>query len=252
MSSPLRISFLGPPTVIHQGRILKFPTRKTLALLVYLVITGEPHSRTHLRALLWPESDAQHGGASLRSALTRLRHTLAPAGDFILIQAGGEVAFDFTQPYTLDLDLLEKAMPPDAPPHVLQAALAAAHGEFLEGFSLPDAPDFDLWIDLERETQHIHLEIIYERLTHYYLTAGKWEEALDVAHEWLIHSPLSEAAHRALMKAYSLAGDRTSALHVYDRCVQMLRREFDLKPATETVLLAQSIKNLQSHDLVTF
>ena len=65
----LRLALLGAPLVHHADREIAFPTRKVLALLVYLAVEGGLHQREQLVGLLWPESDEDAGRATLRSSL---------------------------------------------------------------------------------------------------------------------------------------------------------------------------------------
>ena len=60
---PLRLSALGPPEVRLGDRPLAFPTRKTLALLIYLAIEAEFQPREHLATLLWPEASPERSYA---------------------------------------------------------------------------------------------------------------------------------------------------------------------------------------------
>jgi hypothetical protein len=53
--SHLHLRLLGEPEVRHDDVVLHFPTRKTLALLVYLVVEGGQHTRKDLTARFWPE-----------------------------------------------------------------------------------------------------------------------------------------------------------------------------------------------------
>ncbi len=241
MTTPLQIRLLGVPTVTFQERPLKFRSRKVLALLVYLLVTGERHNRNSLMALLWPESDPKRASASLRSTVARLRRALAVAGEFIVTEPG-VVSFDFERPSSLDLHLLGTAVHPDATPDDMQAALTAVRGEFLDGFSLPDAPGFDNWATIQREAWQRHLETIYERLTRRLLTAGEGREALRAAEQWVARAPLSEAAYRTLMESHFLSGDRAAALRVYGRCAQMLHDELSLEPSADTFALAERIR----------
>lgn len=242
MTTPLQIQLLGSPTVSFQERPLKFRSRKVLALLVYLVITGERHARDSLMALFWPESDPKRASASLRSAISRLRQTLAEVDAYIVTQSG-MVAFDFNRPYTLDVQLLESAAQEGATPKAMKIALDAVRGEFLEGFSLTDAPRFDDWVSIQRERWQHCMERVYERLTRHLLATGESREALVIANQWLAYAPFSETAYLTLMEAHFLSGDRTAALQVYDRCVQMLQEELNLEPAAETVALAERIRS---------
>ncbi|MFN2520421.1 MAG: hypothetical protein ABR525_05175 [Candidatus Limnocylindria bacterium] len=46
----LTVRLLGPPQVEREGRPVRFDTRKALALLAYLAVTGRPHARDQLTA----------------------------------------------------------------------------------------------------------------------------------------------------------------------------------------------------------
>ena len=70
------ISLLGHPEVSFEGRLLRFRTKKALALLCYLAAEGDSHPRRELAELLWPQSDERHARMALRSALANLRKTL--------------------------------------------------------------------------------------------------------------------------------------------------------------------------------
>ena len=147
--SRLDLRFLGTPEVWSGQRLLKFPTRKALALLVYLAATGGWHSREKLMPLLWPESSPRRGQASLRNALARLRHALGEAEGYVLVE-GELLSFDLAADVALDLQTVATAAEAqDIVP--LQAAVDLYRGDFLEGFSLPDALAFDDWAGLQRQ-----------------------------------------------------------------------------------------------------
>ena len=93
---PLQLSFLGAPQVSYQGTILKFRSRKVLALLIYLVIEGGQHHREKLVDIFWSASGQSQGNATLRSTLARLKKTLAVAGEFLITESG-TIGFDNTQ-----------------------------------------------------------------------------------------------------------------------------------------------------------
>ncbi|HUW16861.1 MAG TPA: cyclase, partial [Actinomycetes bacterium] len=135
---PVRLAVFGAPQVSRDGQDLRFDTRKAVALLAYLAVTGRAHRRDALAALLWPTSDQ----ARARSAL---RRTLSVAGSV------GPCLVTSRDVVELDLDLLscdarefdELVARGDAPS--LQAAVGLASGDFLAGFSLRDSPAFDDW-----------------------------------------------------------------------------------------------------------
>ena len=77
----LQLIVLGPPEARLGERLLTFPTRKTLALLIYLAVETGLQPREHLAALLWPEASPERSHANLRNTLGHLQTTLRPAGD---------------------------------------------------------------------------------------------------------------------------------------------------------------------------
>ena len=68
----LSLSFLGPPRIAVDSRPVELSSHKAMALLAYLAITGQSHSRQHLADLLWPESDAEHARGAVRGQTWRL------------------------------------------------------------------------------------------------------------------------------------------------------------------------------------
>src|SRR5260370_28894510 len=78
----LRLALLGPPVVLRDGLPVTFDTRKAVALLALLAVTGREHSREQLADLLWPEADSAKGRASLRRTLSV---TAAAMGDGLTI-----------------------------------------------------------------------------------------------------------------------------------------------------------------------
>ena len=74
--SQLTLYLLGSPRIELAGEETRIGRRKALALLSYLVVTGQSHTRDALATLLWPEQDQSRSRNSLRGALTSLRKAL--------------------------------------------------------------------------------------------------------------------------------------------------------------------------------
>ena len=270
MMEQLSLRFLGPPEVRYQGQILKFRSRKELALLIYLVVEGGQHRREKLIAFLWPDSDREHGQASLRNTLARLRRSLAGAGAYLTIEPS-LVNFDVDPPFELDLYAVQTALQtiqetgkatgltdasqifPNRADRFwkpvssldlssLQAAIMLYRGDFLEGFSLADAPEFDDWAGLQREAWHQRLERIFNQLSRLQFEAGQVDQALDTTRRWLARDSLNETAYRRLMQLYFLTGNRTAALQTYEQCCRLLAEELGVEPDPDTIALAGRIR----------
>src|SRR6185369_1336103 len=100
----------------------------------------------------------------------------------------------------------------------LQRAISLVRGEFLEGFSLRDAPAFDGWARSQREYWHLHISEIFDRLSKLQFEAGELAPAIETVNRWLVLAPLHEEAYQRLMRLRFAAGDRYAALHTYDMC----------------------------------
>ena len=245
VSNALNLNLLGAPKVHYQGQPLKFRSRKVLALLIYLVAEGGQHRREKLITLLWPESAPKQGGATLRSSLARLRKTLAVAGEYIIVEAG-KLGFDFSQDYRLDLQQLDTVRQ-EGSLEELKTALATIRGEFLEGFSLTDAPEFDEWATIQREAWHRRIEQAFERLSRLQVAQGQHNQAVESAARWVAHARFNEAAYRRLIEAHTLAGDRSAALQVYEQGKQVLSKELGVLPSTD---LTDLVERLRRQELV--
>jgi len=236
----LTIRLLGIPEIKLSDQALSFRTRKVLALLAYLAVERGMHSRESLMALFWPESPSNSAAASLRVTLSRLRQGLGQAGK-ILIAEAGNVSFDSNYSVDLDLDWLSTATNEGTPPDELRPILTVDRGEFLEGFSLPDAPAFDDWIATQRGAILRQLETVYNRLSQHLLSVHDSAAAVEITSHWVKRALLSEQAYRRLMAAQALNGQRPAALLTYHQLQETLKNELGLEPSRETVLLANNI-----------
>ena len=166
--SPLHLHLLGPPEVRLGESLLTFPTRKTLALLIYLAIEGGMQPREHLAALLWPEANPERSYASLRNTLGHLQTTFRQASgqaqtpylsvthQSLGLNPDANIDFDLHtigQAYEqARLDRSNRTLPEgSASLPLLRSAAACQRGDFLAGFSLGDAPGFDDWAAIQRE-----------------------------------------------------------------------------------------------------
>src|SRR5687768_897693 len=141
MNHQLVIRLFGGLQIELAGRPLTaFKTRKTEALLAYLVCHRRPFAREQLAELLWDEREQQQALANLRSILSTLGRTLQP----YLHITRQTVAFNHDSDYRLDTAEFERLL---ADPTIanLEQALALFRGDFLEGFYLRECQGFEEW-----------------------------------------------------------------------------------------------------------
>lgn len=241
----LHLALLGNPEIRHGQRPLSFRTRKGLALLIYLAVEAGMHTRAHLAALFWPESDASSGRANLRSTLMYLRKTVAHDDEtepqHLLVERDA-LGFNRHAPYALDLDVVKRALNDQSSLPHLQQAVAVVRSEFLAGFSLPDAVEFDDWLTQQRESWHLRLNDCFHHLSQRQVDGGQLAAAAHTLQQWLTVNPLAERAYRRLMRVQYQQGDRSGALQTFARCRDLLHDELDVDPAPETAVLAKRIR----------
>jgi predicted ATPase/DNA-binding SARP family transcriptional activator len=246
----IELRFFGSPQIARDGKLRAVQRRKSLALLAYLAVTGQAHARDTLATLFWPELDAEHGRAALRSVLVDLHHTLGhewlvTEGDQIRLTDGPELLVDVAR--FLALTVAVTVHHPAAQPLCdvcltrLVAAAALYRADFLAGFTLADTAEFDTWQTLQTETLRLRLADILERLATALAERGQWEAALDQARRWLALDSLHEPAHRMLMQLYAQSGDRAAAARQYRECAKTLHEELGAEPELETTALYRSL-----------
>ncbi|HLJ66619.1 MAG TPA: BTAD domain-containing putative transcriptional regulator [Chloroflexota bacterium] len=239
--APVSVQVLGSFQVQQNGTtVTHFRGDKVRALLAYLAVEADqPHTRSKLAGLLWPEQPEEQALASLRQALARLRQALADGEDPLLVtrqtvqwRDGAAIVdlADFLRlAESIDLSDLEKAA-------------SLYRGQFLTGFGLPDCEAFEDWLLVTRERLgQLALEVL-ERLGEASLAAGQPADAVAAARRQLELEPWREPAYRQLMRALAQSGDRAGALAAYARCQQVLSDELDVTPDEETRELAQQIE----------
>src|SRR4029450_13118505 len=124
--------------------VLAQPRRS--ALLCYLALASPRgfHRRDTLFALFWPDDDAEQARHALRQSVYFLRRGLGPKA--IVSRGDDELALAPDQ-VRCDVWTFEAAIAQGRPAD----ALALYPGELLAGFHISAAPEFERWLDQERD-----------------------------------------------------------------------------------------------------
>src|SRR2546421_9571629 len=151
----LRLRLLGPPQISLGDVPLSFKRRKAVAMLTYLAMTGRVHTREALASLLSRDTDDDD------QAKSHLRNTLyalcGQIGDYLLMTRQ-TIALNPERPCWLDAQALHTSLlatrDPATDHGTLERAVALYQGEFLAGFTVPEAPEFEEWLLQERHRLH--------------------------------------------------------------------------------------------------
>jgi len=227
----LRVFLFGPPRIERDGKPVEPDTRKAIALLAYLAVTGHAEGRDRLAGLLWPDADDERARGALRRTLSALRTALG--GEHVSTD-GLRVALDRDR---VDCDVQRFRALLSA--GRLAEAVNVYSADFLSGFALRDSVEFDEWQAAEAETLRQELGGALERLAH---QERDTVHAIAYARRWLSLDPLNEAAHRALMRLHARAGERAAALRQYRECARVLDRDLGVAPHRDTTALRDAIE----------
>jgi DNA-binding SARP family transcriptional activator/tetratricopeptide (TPR) repeat protein len=232
----LSLALLGPPVVQRDGIPVTFDTRKAIALLALLGVTGREYSREQLADLLWPEADTAKGRASLRRTLSV---TAAAMGAGLTISRAsvsvspGAVWVDVREFETLitrpDISSLEQAV-------------QLYRGDFLTGFVLRGCPDFEDWQTSVADELRQSLARGLQRLVAACIADGELERAAEHARRWLQLDQLHEPAHQAIIRLHGWTGQRSAAMRQYRSLVRVLDRELAVRPLPETTQLYDDVR----------
>lgn len=242
----LEIRCFGAFELYRQGKLVTpdmFKRRGAMTLLKILLIhDGHPVTRDALAELLWPEADPEASANRLHGLVHALRQVVEPSSQdqgWVFIRRDGEnYYFDPAAPYQLDVrefreyvslgERLERRGVVTAAIDAYEAAVNLYRGDLLE-----DDP-YAEWCWEERESlREVYLDAL-RRLAGLYMEQGVPEKSVESYQRALRIDALREENHQGLMRSLWAAGRRAEALRQYQVCQEILRRELDVDPLSET------------------
>ncbi|MBL6458235.1 alpha/beta fold hydrolase [Belnapia sp. T6] len=208
----LTIRMLGALAVLRDGVEQPLPpSKKTRALLGYLVATGRPQRRERLCTLLWDVPDDPRG--ALRWSLSKLRGLVDEPNGPARILAERDTVGYAPEGAQSDLFVLRQvcAQPlARAATGTLTNIAASIGGEFLAGLDLPAQPDFQAWCLAEREdTRRQHAAVLEELVNRF--SAAAPEEAVGHARRWVELDGFEAKSRAALVGLLVRLGRRAEA-----------------------------------------
>jgi len=248
--STIRIFLFGKFNIEANGSLIpRLESRKAEELLAYLLLNrDQPQARERLADMLWGETFQDQANNYLRKALWQLQSALDNwgLGDQGLLLVEGEwLQINPRIELWLDIAVLEDAFKKtqgitgreleEGQAQMLQRAAELYRGDLMDGW-------YQDWCLYERERlQHLYLAML-DKLMDYCEVHGAYEDGLIFGERILHYDRARERTHRRLMRLYYLAGDRTSALRQYRKCVTMLKEELDVEPAESTRVVYEMIR----------
>ena len=240
MSNTLEIKLIGELELSNGGGLVPLPaSRKTRALLGYLVLAQGEHLRSRLCDLLWDgPADPR---AALRWSLSKLRAVVD--GDTPRIRADRERVEFNSGNVAVDLFDVRAALAGGF------AALDTLHlealanrfrGEVLEGLELHDCFPFAQWLASEREkVRNLHTQLLATLTARY---DDEPDRALAHARAWVGREPLDEGGHAKLVELLGRLGRGDEARRAAELCRKLFEHELGRPPGGTLGAALQSLR----------
>ena len=233
----LRLNLFGAPAITADGAPLtgRAAHGRRLALLALLACArGRSLRRDRIMALLWPESPTDRARAQLSDDLYILRSGM---GEDVVISASDEVALN-ADAITSDVALFERLLEEEQQ----EQAVALVAGPLLDGFHLPDSPEFERWLDAERARLAARFAAALESLAEAAEAARDFGTASSWWRRLAAHEPFSGRITLRLMRALDAYGDRAGAMRHARVHTALLSEELDAAPDPEVIDFAERLR----------
>ena len=209
--------------------------RHSLGLLALLTTApGRTLSRGKIVGLLWPAAGEKVARNRLTSCVYQVRSEI---GSDVISSVGGDLRLNGAA-LACDVDRFEAAA--NAREYV--RAVELYEGPFLDGFWIRDSPEFDQWVDRERDRLRRRYHQALEALPREARERGDLEEAARWWRARAASDPYDSVVVRRLMETLAEAGSRAEALLVARAHVRTLDEEFGTRPDAELQALIDAIQ----------
>ncbi len=208
--------------------------RHRIALLALLACGRRAHrSRDQLMTLLWPDADGERGRRLLSDSIYRINEAL---GGAVIVGTGEDVRLD-RQRLSSDVTDLEAA----AEAGEWTSVVLAYAGPLLDGFYLPGAPEFDRWMEAERDRYARLAAKALEALATSARRTGRTEEAAEWWQRLAAMMPDDSRIAMEFMRALDACGQRARAIRHAQVHATILRETLGMEPDGGVEALARSL-----------
>ncbi|MGA8988054.1 BTAD domain-containing putative transcriptional regulator [Aeromicrobium sp.] len=213
------VHLLGRPHIARSsGDAYQFRSRKSWAILAYLVLSDRPPSRSQLATLLFSEADDPI--RALRWSLAEIRRAIGDEGSV----DGDPIVLRLADDTVVDVDTVMRGAWAEA------VDLPGLGSDLLEGMALRGAPVFETWLLSKQHHVAAASEAILHEAALGAMARGAIDQALDYGVRAAAMSPLDENHQALLIRLYRMDGDDVAANRQYAACHEMWGRELGTVP----------------------
>lgn len=227
------INLLGRPRIDRpSGDAYQFRSRKSWAILAYLILSERPPTRSQLASLLF--ADADDPLRALRWNLSEIRRSLGDDGTV----DGDPVVLQLDAGVTVDVRIVAHGSWSEA------VALPGIGADLLEGLVIRGAAGFESWLLSQQRRLAGAAEAILHEAAVGSLSRGDVDAAIGHAIRTVTMNPLDENHQALLIRLYRLTGQNDAAEQQYAACEQLLRDELGVLPGELVRTALQTIEQV--------
>jgi DNA-binding SARP family transcriptional activator len=215
----LAVHLLGRPAIeAGPDPAYRFRSRKSWALLAFLLMAERPPARSKLAELLFDSADDPL--RALRWNLSEVRRGLGPGASL----DGDPVVLRMPPGSVVDVDVVAHA-------HWSRAAdLPGLGSELLEGVNVRGAAGFESWLASERQRLAAASEAVLHEAAQGLMSRGELGAAVRCAEQATGMNPLDENNQALLIGLYRKVGDKGAAARQLAACTRLLAAELGVSP----------------------
>ena len=215
----LTVQLLGRPRVSRPGGVVyQCRSRKSWALLAYLILSERPPARSQLASLLFGE--AEDPQRALRWSLAEIRRCLdgdgSLDGDPVVLRLGPGVLVDWA---TVEHSAWTEAV-----------ELPGLGSDLLDGMAIRGAAAFDAWLLSAQRRVAAASEAILHEAALGSMSRGAYDTARDYTVRAAAMNPLDENHQALLIRLYGLTRDYARAQAQFAACSELFERELGVAP----------------------
>jgi DNA-binding SARP family transcriptional activator/tetratricopeptide (TPR) repeat protein len=238
------IRLLGSPRFRIEGEGQALPEKAYVLLAILASADGRSATRTHIRTILWAESDREKATASLRQLIARI-HRVEQTSGVVLLSIAGE-AVGLTPSCQVDYaGFLSALDDQDADAGVerrCEALAALWQGALLEGMTFGEA-GLDEWLEARREQMRQRFLEASRRMLEIAPQPQHADAQWQLARKILDIDQTEEVAYRSMLRICIARGERGLGLRIFARCRHVLETELEVDPDGQTIELAARLRD---------
>ncbi|MFL5500938.1 MAG: BTAD domain-containing putative transcriptional regulator [Gemmatimonadaceae bacterium] len=235
------INLLGPVSLTGpEGKSLRRASQQRRIALLALVASspGESISRDRVLGLLWPDRDERTARHLLADSVYVLRQTLGDSA----ITAAGETLRLSSDVVSIDVVEFRRALTE----HRWSDAVQLYRGDFLDGFFVRNAADFDRWAMSERDRLRAAATRASSLLADSLRATGRISEAVTAAERALELSPSDEPSFRMLLDLLVASSNRPRADAVSRLFIERLASDLGISPSVQTTEMLRRARAVET------